>query len=226
MSITTAPVGAAAAVLERGPRFAERASRRPRGRRDRGDDEGRLRVAMLAPPWISVPPPGYGGVESVVSVLTEALVRRGNEVTLFCAPGSESSAQVVTLLDEAHPDEIERSLYEVDHVAQAFAAIERDARRGAVSMSCTITVGSRPSAWQTVSPPRSCTRCTDSSRRPLARSTTRHDVQGDAGGDQPRPARDSARGPARRGGDPEPNRRAETGRCRSARRTTCSGSAG
>jgi hypothetical protein len=26
-----------------------------------------LRVAMLAPPWIPVPAPGYGGVESVVS---------------------------------------------------------------------------------------------------------------------------------------------------------------
>jgi glycosyltransferase involved in cell wall biosynthesis len=84
----------------------------------------RLRVAMLAPPWISVPPPGYGGVESVVSVLTEALVRRGNEVTLFCAPGSASNAQVVTLLDATHPDEIERALYEVDHVARAFAAID------------------------------------------------------------------------------------------------------
>jgi glycosyltransferase involved in cell wall biosynthesis len=80
---------------------------------------------MLAPPWISVPSSGYGGVESVVSVLTEALVRRGNEVTLFCAPGSVSSAHVVTLLDAAHPDEIERSLYEVDHVARAFAAIDR-----------------------------------------------------------------------------------------------------
>jgi len=79
---------------------------------------------MLAPPWISVPPPGYGGVESVVSVLTEALVQRGNQVTLFCAPGSTSSARVVTLLEEAHPDEIERSLYEVDHVARAFAAID------------------------------------------------------------------------------------------------------
>jgi glycosyltransferase involved in cell wall biosynthesis len=87
-----------------------------------------LRVAMLAPPWISVPPPGYGGVESVVSVLTDALVRRGHAVTLFCAPGSISSADVVTLLDESHPDEIERSLYEVDHVAQAFAAIDCAAR--------------------------------------------------------------------------------------------------
>ena len=83
-----------------------------------------LHVAMLAPPWISVPPPGYGGVESVVSVLTEALVRRGNAVTLFCAPGSASSASVVSLLHESHPNEIERSLYEVDHVARAFQEID------------------------------------------------------------------------------------------------------
>src|SRR5580700_9699232 len=74
-----------------------------------------LRIAMLAPPWISVPAPGYGGVESVVSTLTEALVGRGHDVTLFCAPGSASEATVVTLLDEPHPDEIERSLFEVDH---------------------------------------------------------------------------------------------------------------
>jgi glycosyltransferase involved in cell wall biosynthesis len=95
----------------------------PLARRREGG--GSLRVAMLAPPWISVPPPGYGGVEAVVSVLSEALVRRGNDVTLFCAPGSTSTARVVTLLDESHPDEIERSLFEVDHVARAFAAIDR-----------------------------------------------------------------------------------------------------
>ena len=83
-----------------------------------------LRIAMLAPPWISVPAPGYGGVESVVSALTEALVARGHDVTLFCAPGSRSTARVVTLLDEARPDEIERSLYEADHVARAFALID------------------------------------------------------------------------------------------------------
>lgn len=83
-----------------------------------------LRIAMLAPPWISIPPPGYGGVESVVGALTEALVRRGHEVTLFCAPGSESTARVVELLGFSHPDEIERSLYEADHVARAFEQID------------------------------------------------------------------------------------------------------
>lgn len=93
-------------------------------------DEGRglpgssLRIAMLAPPWISVPSAGYGGVESVVSTLTDALVRQGHDVTLFCAPGSASDATVVTLLDRPHADAIERSLYEVDHVAQAFDRID------------------------------------------------------------------------------------------------------
>ena len=113
--------------------------RRPRGRRsvpfaghaapqgpaftERSADVA-LRIAMLAPPWISTPPAGYGGVEAVVSTLTEALVRRGHEVTLFCAPGSASHGNVVTLLDESHPDEIERSLYEVDHVGRAFDEID------------------------------------------------------------------------------------------------------
>ncbi len=113
--------------------FAPRAGRSARAtttRRGRADVEAPLRVAMLAPPWISVPPPGYGGVEAVVSVLTEALVRRGTAVTLFCAPGSQSSAEVVTLLDQPHPDEIERSLYEGDHVARAFDRVDRAAGDG------------------------------------------------------------------------------------------------
>jgi glycosyltransferase involved in cell wall biosynthesis len=127
MQSTSSPPAVAEVLASRRPRRAagERAPTRTRTRSHGGEDEPSLRVAMLAPPWISVPPAGYGGVESVVSVLTEALVRRGNEVTLFCAPGSASSARVVTLLDEAHPDEIERSLYEVDHVARAFVAIDR-----------------------------------------------------------------------------------------------------
>jgi glycosyltransferase involved in cell wall biosynthesis len=83
-----------------------------------------MRIAVLAPPWITVPPPGYGGVESVVAALTDAVVARGHEVTLFCAPGSSSDATVVPLLAGAHPEAIERSLFEVDHVARAFAAID------------------------------------------------------------------------------------------------------
>jgi glycosyltransferase involved in cell wall biosynthesis len=88
----------------------------------------KMRIAMLAPPWIPVPAPGYGGIEEVVRLLCDGLVDRGHEVTLFAPPTSTSPAQVEPLLDAPHPDEIERSLFEVDHVARAFAAIDEQAR--------------------------------------------------------------------------------------------------
>jgi glycosyltransferase involved in cell wall biosynthesis len=94
------------------------------------DGQTPLRIAVLAPPWISVPPPGYGGIEAVVALLTRELVRHGHEVTLFAAPGSRSPAEVRVLLDRPHPDEIERALHEADHVARAFAAIDDARRRG------------------------------------------------------------------------------------------------
>src|SRR4249920_3232345 len=50
----------------------------------------RMRIAMLAPPWIPVPAPGYGGIEAVVEVLCNRLVADRHDVTLFAAPGSRS----------------------------------------------------------------------------------------------------------------------------------------
>jgi hypothetical protein len=38
-----------------------------------------MKVAMLAPPWIPIPPPGYGGIEQVIALLAAELIRRGNE---------------------------------------------------------------------------------------------------------------------------------------------------
>ncbi|HLH64452.1 MAG TPA: glycosyltransferase family 4 protein [Solirubrobacteraceae bacterium] len=90
----------------------------------------KLRIALLAPPWIPVPPPGYGGIEAVVAPLADELVRRGHDVTLFAAPGSRSSARVRALLDRAHPDEIGSALHEVDHVTRAFAEIDAAAELG------------------------------------------------------------------------------------------------
>jgi glycosyltransferase involved in cell wall biosynthesis len=89
-----------------------------------------LRIALLAPPWLPVPPGGYGGVESVVALLADALVEGGHDVTLFAAPGSHSRARVVTLLDRLHAREIGASVVEADHVARAFAHIERAAMDG------------------------------------------------------------------------------------------------
>ena len=46
----------------------------------------RLRIALVAPPMLPVPPPTYAGTERVVAALGEELVARGHDVTLF-APG-------------------------------------------------------------------------------------------------------------------------------------------
>jgi glycosyltransferase involved in cell wall biosynthesis len=93
-------------------------------------EEGRLHIAQLAPPWIPIPPPGYGGIEFVVQLLCDAEVARGHDVELFCAPGSSSAALVRPLLPRAHPESIERALFEADHVGRAFDAIDAAAAEG------------------------------------------------------------------------------------------------
>jgi len=73
-------------------------------------DSRRLRIAQVAPLYESVPPQLYGGTERVVSWLTEALVRRGHDVTLFASGDSVTTARLVPIvprglrLDEAPPD--------------------------------------------------------------------------------------------------------------------------
>lgn len=60
-----------------------------------------MRIAQIAPVIESVPPKKYGGTERVVSVLTEGLVARGHEVTLFASGDSTTSAKLSAVCDQA-----------------------------------------------------------------------------------------------------------------------------
>lgn len=60
-----------------------------------------LRIAQAAPPFESVPPAGYGGTERVVCVLTEELVKRGHDVTLFASGDSRTSAHLEPIVERA-----------------------------------------------------------------------------------------------------------------------------
>jgi glycosyltransferase involved in cell wall biosynthesis len=53
-----------------------------------------LRIAQVAPLYESVPPKHYGGTERVVAYLTEQLIRRGHEVTLFASGDSTVAANI------------------------------------------------------------------------------------------------------------------------------------
>jgi glycosyltransferase involved in cell wall biosynthesis len=51
-----------------------------------------MRIAQVAPLYEAVPPPRYGGTERVVAALTDGLVDRGHDVTLFAAGESVTRA--------------------------------------------------------------------------------------------------------------------------------------
>jgi glycosyltransferase involved in cell wall biosynthesis len=60
-----------------------------------------MKIAQLAPIAERVPPKKYGGTERMVHALTEELVRRGHEVTLFASGDSETSARLESVYPRA-----------------------------------------------------------------------------------------------------------------------------
>lgn len=60
-----------------------------------------MRIALLAPIWETVPPPAYGGIELVVSLLAEGLVALGHEVTLFASGDSVTRARLAAVQERA-----------------------------------------------------------------------------------------------------------------------------
>ena len=88
----------------------------------------RLRIAQVAPLYERVPPLLYGGTERVVSYLTEELVRRGHDVTLFASGDSETTATLLPAVPTAlrlasgagHPTDTPSA-----HVIQLGQVIER-----------------------------------------------------------------------------------------------------
>jgi len=61
----------------------------------------KLKIAQLAPPWLEVPPKKYGGTELIIHHLTEGLIKKGHEVTLFASGDSETKAKLVSVFPEA-----------------------------------------------------------------------------------------------------------------------------
>jgi glycosyltransferase involved in cell wall biosynthesis len=81
-----------------------------------------LRIAILAPVWFPVPPPGYGGIEWIVSLLADGLVDAGHEVTLFASGESQTKATLSAVFDEAPSERIGQTFWELQHLV---AALER-----------------------------------------------------------------------------------------------------
>jgi glycosyltransferase involved in cell wall biosynthesis len=60
-----------------------------------------MRIAEVSPPWLAVPPSGYGGVEWVVALLADGLVEHGHDVTLFATGDSRTKASLEYVFESA-----------------------------------------------------------------------------------------------------------------------------
>ncbi len=82
-----------------------------------------MKIAQLAPLWERVPPPAYGGIELVVGLLTDELVARGHDVTLFASGDSVTTAKLASVHPQAlrlDPDIKEYSIYDMLNLGQVY----------------------------------------------------------------------------------------------------------
>lgn len=82
-----------------------------------------MRIGVIAPPWLSVPPAGYGGTEAVVDQLCRGLAAAGHDVTLVAHPASTCPVRVVPVLTGRATPAINDAEAERRHVEGAYAIL-------------------------------------------------------------------------------------------------------
>lgn len=84
-----------------------------------------MRIGLIAPPWLPVPPPRYGGTEVVVDGLARGLLAAGHDVLLAAPEGSTCPVPLVPGM--AAPGARSAATWsataELYHVARAYAAL-------------------------------------------------------------------------------------------------------
>jgi glycosyltransferase involved in cell wall biosynthesis len=86
-----------------------------------------MRIAMLAPIAWRTPPRHYGPWELVTSLLTEALVARGVDVTLFATQDSLTSAKLEAVVPAPYNEDpaVDAKVWEFRHLAHLFTQAHR-----------------------------------------------------------------------------------------------------
>jgi glycosyltransferase involved in cell wall biosynthesis len=84
-----------------------------------------MRIGLIAPPWLPVPPRAYGGTEAVVDGLARGLVRAGHEVLLAASADSTCPVPRVAGTAEAGEDApvYAETLAELRHIVTAYSAL-------------------------------------------------------------------------------------------------------
>ena len=84
-----------------------------------------MRVSVIAPPWVAVPPPGYGGTERVLDDLCRALVEQGHDVLLHATGDSACPVETSWTYETAKGTERASPAAELRHVIDGYDAARR-----------------------------------------------------------------------------------------------------
>jgi glycosyltransferase involved in cell wall biosynthesis len=82
-----------------------------------------MRIALVAGPWLPVPPPAYGGTEGVIDRLATGFRDAGHDVLLFTTGDSECPVPKAWVREHAVPEYIGQSYVEVHHLLHAYDAV-------------------------------------------------------------------------------------------------------
>ena len=85
-----------------------------------------MRIGLIAPPWVPVPPPRYGGIEAVIDSLARGLVRAGHQVLLAAAGNSSCPVPRVPCTEDVAPGAavLAETNTELRHVLHGYAAMQ------------------------------------------------------------------------------------------------------
>lgn len=83
-----------------------------------------MRIAIVAPPWLPVPPPAYGGTENVLDALARGLLGAGHDVVLCTTGDSTCPVERTSIFPTAIGVGNGNSLDEIRHVIHAYEQIQ------------------------------------------------------------------------------------------------------
>lgn len=81
-------------------------------------------IAIIAPPWLPVPPPAYGGTEAVLDQLARGLKAAGHEVLLVCHPQSECPVRRASVVPAEDTVRMGRASIELEHAIGAYELVK------------------------------------------------------------------------------------------------------
>lgn len=86
-----------------------------------------MRIGLIAPPWLPVPPPSYGGTEQVVDALARGLQHAGHDVVLFTTGDATCPVSRKHVYPRAERPRLGDTVPELFHTICAYEALgDRD----------------------------------------------------------------------------------------------------